>query len=72
MIENAKLKTASNIALLAPVPLEHLTSALEVLEVEEKVAFGSKAFLVFHELDRQRKGLSGGRLYLRFGERGQQ
>ena len=57
MIDDDKLKTASNIALLAPVPLEHLISALEVLEVEEKVAFGSLAFLVFHELDKQRKGL---------------
>jgi hypothetical protein len=51
-------KTASNIALLAPVPLEHLISALEVLETEEKVAFGSMAFLVFHELEFLRHGLA--------------
>lgn len=50
-------KNASNIALLAPVPLEHLFSALDVLKTESKVAFGSMAFLLFHELDAKRKGL---------------
>jgi hypothetical protein len=57
MIENGGPKTASNIALLAPVPLEHLVSAFELLETEEKVAFGSMAFLLFHELETQRQGL---------------
>jgi hypothetical protein len=57
MMGNTELKTASNIALLAPVPLEHLISAPHVLETEEKVAFGSMAFLLFHELEAQRHGL---------------
>jgi hypothetical protein len=58
MSGNADLRrSASNIALLAPVPVEHLVSALETLKSEERVAFGSMSFLVFHELDRQRKGL---------------
>jgi hypothetical protein len=55
--ETTELKSASNIALLAPVPLEHLVSALEVLATEEKVAFGSMAFLLFHDLDSKRHGL---------------
>src|SRR4051795_3367134 len=42
---------ATNVALLAPVPAEHLVSALEVLKTQNKVAFGSAAFLVFDKLE---------------------
>lgn len=52
-----KKPTASNIALLAPVPVEHLNSGRETGETEGKVAFGSRAWEVFRELDHQRKGL---------------
>lgn len=48
--------TASSIALLAPVPEEHLIDGAEVCEKEGKVAFGSRAFLVFVELDELRQG----------------
>lgn len=40
------------VALLAPIPEEHLISALEVLREREKVAFGSRAWEVFRELDK--------------------
>jgi hypothetical protein len=57
-MEGSKLHaTVANIALLAPVPAEHLKSALELLKTEEKVAFGSMNFLLFHELDLERQGL---------------
>ena len=39
------------VALLAPVPLEHLLDGAPVAAQQGKVAFGSRAFLVFHELD---------------------
>ena len=46
----------NNFAVLAPVPLRHLQSGLEVCRREGKVAFGSNAFLFFHDLDNQRAG----------------
>lgn len=49
-------KTAAHIALLAPVPEEHLIDGAEVCSKEGKVAFGSRAFLVFVELDELRQG----------------
>ena len=52
-----KTKTAENIALLAPVPLEHLLDAREIVETEGKVAFGSQRFDLFRQLDSERNGL---------------
>lgn len=46
-----------NVALLAPVPLEHLIDAVTVCNVEGKVAFGSRAWEVFRELDNERNGV---------------
>lgn len=57
MNEAQGFDTAANIALLAPVPAEHLMSAMELLKTEEKVAFGSMNFLLFHELEAGRHGL---------------
>jgi hypothetical protein len=51
------IKTAGNIALLAPVPLEHLLDAQEIIETEGKVAFGSQRFDLFRQLDSERNGL---------------
>src|SRR5271165_4626711 len=53
-----KKQTASNIALLAPVPLVHLTSGRTTAEREGKVAFGSRAWEVFRQLDHERKGMA--------------
>jgi hypothetical protein len=50
--------TALNIALLAPVPLEHLLDGRDVSASEGKVAFGSRAWQVFRELDAIRKGMA--------------
>jgi hypothetical protein len=49
------------ISLLAPVPLEHLRSGVDLLNRqrntrERKVAFGSMAWEVFRELDAERNG----------------
>ena len=44
------------VALLAPVPVEHLRTAIAVCEAEGKVAFGSRAWEVFRELDFERNG----------------
>ena len=44
----------SDIALLAPVPLVHLTDGIEVCERMGKVAFGSRAWEVFRNLDELR------------------
>ncbi len=51
MNEAKERKIDSELALLAPVPLVHLLSALQV---QEWVAFGSMAFEVFDKLDKQR------------------
>ena len=45
-----------DVALLAPIPLEHLHSGNEVCQRAGKVAFGSRAFETFHELDVLRNG----------------
>jgi hypothetical protein len=42
------------ICLLAPVPLEHLEGGLKVCQSKGKIAFGSRAFEVFRELDAHR------------------
>lgn len=43
-------------ALLAPVPYEHLASGLDICRTEGKVAFGSRAFEVFRDLERLTQG----------------
>jgi hypothetical protein len=43
--------TTATVALLAPVPLEHLVDGVEVCAREGKVAFGSRAWEVFKQLD---------------------
>ena len=48
--------SAKNVALLAPVPEEHLLDGVNVIHVEGRVAFGSRAWEVFRELDALRKG----------------
>ena len=45
-----------NISLLAPVPLEHLIDACTLCRAKGKVAFGSRAWQVFRELDIAREG----------------
>lgn len=40
-----------NVALLAPVPLVHLQDGVVVCQEQGKVAFGSRAWEVFRELD---------------------
>jgi hypothetical protein len=49
--------TAAHIALLAPVPLEHLIDGQKIVAKEGKVAFGSRAWETFRELDNLRKGM---------------
>jgi hypothetical protein len=51
------MTTAGNVALLAPVPLEHLIDALAIMSNQRKVAFGSRDWETFRELDSLRKGL---------------
>lgn len=46
-----------HIALLAPVPIEHLNDATNVCATVGRVAFGSRAWEVFRELDANRNGL---------------
>lgn len=46
------------VALLAPVPLEHLIDALAVCKTAGKVAFGSRAWEIFRELDIERHGFA--------------
>ena len=50
--------TAKNVALLAPVPLEHLMDGAPVVKTQGRVAFGSRAWEVFRELDALRAGQS--------------
>lgn len=57
MADLTPLGTVSNVALLAPVPLDHLTDGALVAEAQGKVAFGSRAWEVFRRLDGLRNGL---------------
>jgi hypothetical protein len=54
MNKGRKSKTASRIALLAPVPIRHLESAPDTIKAWGKVAFGSNKFEVFDTLDKER------------------
>ncbi|MFZ2493496.1 MAG: hypothetical protein WA208_18615 [Thermoanaerobaculia bacterium] len=51
------IETARNVALLAPVPRVYLDDGRLVAEREGRVAFGSRAWQVFRELDDLRAGL---------------
>lgn len=51
------IATALDVALLAPVPLEHLQDGQKVCTKEGRVAFGSRAWEVFRQLDSLRKGM---------------
>jgi len=44
------------VSLLAPVPLEHLRDGFNICQSQGKVAFGSRAWEVFRELDVERSG----------------
>ncbi len=57
MPDPSTIGTASNVALLAPVPLAHLEDGATVAEQCGKVAFGSRAWEVFRRLDALRDGL---------------
>ncbi len=46
----------TDIALLAPVPLEHLEDGIDICRKQGKVAFGSRAWEIFRELDALRNG----------------
>ena len=48
---------ARHVALFAPVPHEHLVSGVAVARDQGRVAFGSRAWEVFRELDKIRKGM---------------
>ncbi len=51
------LQTASNVALLAPIPWIYLPEGQLLCELQGKAAFGSRAWEVFRELDAHRHGL---------------
>jgi hypothetical protein len=51
-----KQGTADSIAVLAPVPEEHLIDGAEVCVREGKIAYGSRAFEMFVQLDSLRAG----------------
>ena len=46
----------SKFAILAPVPLEHLESGEEIARDKGFVAFGSRKFELFRDIDERRKG----------------
>jgi len=51
------IKTAAHVALLAPVPLEHLIDGKKKSDIEGRVAFGSRVWELFTELDTLRKNM---------------
>ncbi len=57
MLSSQLSQTASHVALIAPVPHEHLLDACKTIEQEGKVAFGSMKWELFRELDSLREGL---------------
>jgi len=50
------MKAIHDFALLAPVPLEHLQSGLEVSELKGFVAFGTRKWELLRKLDEMRGG----------------
>src|ERR1017187_5648212 len=57
MTETSNQQPAAHIALLAPVPLEHLIDGRETGMKERRVAFGSMKWELFRQLDDIRKGM---------------
>jgi hypothetical protein len=57
MTESTKIQTATHVALLAPVPLEHLIDGRVTSERVSRVAFGSMRWDFFRDLDQSRKGM---------------
>jgi hypothetical protein len=49
---------AAHVALLAPVPLGHLESALETIDTKGRTAFGTLKWDLFTKLEMMRKGLN--------------
>jgi hypothetical protein len=58
MTGTPKHQSAAHVALLAPVPLEHLIDGQETATREGRVAFGSRAWEVFRQLDEMRNGMT--------------
>jgi hypothetical protein len=56
-VANMGNEAAAHIALLAPVPLIHLESALETETPDGQAAFGTRAWELFNELAQMRAGL---------------
>ena len=52
----SQTETAPCFALLAPVPLPHIRSALEQMPGAPYVAFGSQKYELFERLDQERRG----------------
>jgi hypothetical protein len=50
------LSDLAHFAILAPVPLEHLHSGLEVVASQGEVAFGTRKWELFRQVDAQRDG----------------
>jgi hypothetical protein len=50
-------QTAAHIALLAPVPLDILTSALETETPDGQISFGTKDWELFNKLEQKRAGM---------------
>lgn len=48
------MKSSLDFALLAPVPKEHLEAGLDVVAAEAFVAYGSRKWELFRDLDRRR------------------
>lgn len=57
MPKTANVATAPDVALVAPVPLVHLTDGRITCEMQGKVAFGSRAWKTFKDLDMLRGGM---------------
>jgi hypothetical protein len=51
------LQTAAHIALLAPVPLDILTSALETDTPDGQIAFGTRDWQLFNKLEQRREAM---------------
>jgi hypothetical protein len=51
------IKTAAHVALLAPVPWEHLIDGKKKADIEGRVAYGSRVWELFEELDTLREGM---------------
>jgi hypothetical protein len=57
VIDMGYTQTATHIALLAPVPLDILESALQTDTPDGQISFGTRAWELFHKLDKSRAGM---------------